>query len=185
MSYIKVEEYKTFLWITTLTPAQEAQVNMFISMTKSKIDKVIGDISLATRAERVLFSDVYYENWFTTKIHTQKKNITDLISINGTAYTGDYTIDGTHKNILYIKWDFDLWDYKYVELSVSNWYDPIPDDIKLLQSMMVNDMINQTNWGDITKKKIGDKELQFSSNTSQNKKALMDSILSSYIIPYV
>lgn len=186
MSYITIDDYKNFIGVTSLTPVQEAQINLIIPQTKGMIDSVIWDVSSDTREEKVQFDNVFYERWV-TKIYTTKINITEIESINGVTYTWDFKIDWRLGNIIYIDSSFDLSEYPFVELSLTNWYDQLelPSDIKLLQCLMVKDMLSQISGWDIVRKKIGDKELGFSSNTAENIRSLIDTIIKSYSLIHI
>jgi hypothetical protein len=181
MSYVSIEEYKAYIWVSTLTPVQEAQINMLLLQTKSMIDNMIWDLTVEEREEKVQFDEVFFERNI-TKIYTMKKWISWVTSINGVPYTWEFKVDWALKNILYIDKEFDLTWYPFLEIVLTNWFDPIPNDIKMLQCLMIRDMLNQISWWDIVRKKIWDKELWFSSNTSENIQWYIKSIINAYTL---
>ena len=183
--YITLEEYKTINGIDTLTPVQEAQINFLIDSTKIKLDKLIWDVSVQNRTEKIQYRDVFYTNGV-IKIYTTKVNISSVVSVDGVAYTDDYQIDWKMNHIVYIKPPYKATEYNYIELEVVNWYDPIPDDIKMLQAFMIKDAFDTINWvATVTQKKIWDKSLSFSDNSQQNRQNFIKNTILSYSISNV
>jgi len=89
---ITLEEYKAMMGITSMTPEEEAQINLLILQSKSMIDKMIGDVTVGERTEKIQYRDVFFEN-SVIKIYTTKLGISEVISIDGEAYTEEYKID--------------------------------------------------------------------------------------------
>lgn len=181
MSYITLEEYKALVGKSDLTPTQEAQVEAILWQSKQMIDDVLWDLTVANRTEIVNYTNVFL-NGGITKIYTYKLWISEVVSINGVPYTEDFKIDGSRWHIIYLKGEYILDDYPFLEIELTNGYDPIPSDIKFLQALLTLDIVNQMNWWEITKKAIGDKELTFSTNTTENRQNFIQSIFNSYKI---
>ncbi len=180
---ITLEEYKTMMGITSMTPEEEAQINLLILQSKSIIDNIIGDVTIGERTEKIPYRDVFFEN-SVIKLYTTKIGISEVISIDGEPYEDEYKTDGKHNHIVYIKPPYKSTEYPFLELWVINWFDPIPDDLKLMQAYMIKNLANLSNdksWV-IKKKKIGDKELQFASNTNKNEQDYINDVLLSYRI---
>lgn len=180
--YITLEEYKSMMGITTMTAEQEAQINLLILQTKSVLDKTIGDLTVTNRKEKIQYRDVFFSNGV-IKIRTNKIGISGVISIDGVAYEWEFTVDWKLNNVVYIQPPYKATEYPYLEIEVTNWFETIPDDIKLLQAYMIKDMSDSQNGvGTIIKKKIWDKELAFNNNTSENIKKYISDVILSYSI---
>lgn len=184
--YITQTEYEAYLG-TTLTATEASQFEFFANTTTQMINNRIGDISRGNRLLKIPYSNIFFE-WWATKIYTGKINVRGIVTINSEAYTGEVKIDGRLKDIVFLDdYTFDSTDYPFVEILLDCGFDAneIPGDIKLLQAYLIRDMVTQTKGGDIVKKKIGDKELQFSANTSENIQQFIDGIFSSYTIIHI
>ena len=178
--YITIEEYTQLVgW--TLTPAQEAQVEMLLPQTKQIIDNFLGDLTVWTKTIEINYDNVFFNNGI-TKIYTSQLSINSVVSINDVAYESNYKIWWSRWHIIYLDWDFTFWTYPFLEIEVNCWFEEIPSDIKLLQALLTQDLFNQLNWWDIETTKIWDKTLTFSSNTHKNRKQFIQSIFDSYKI---
>lgn len=184
--YIIQSEYEAYLGVT-LTAVEVTQFEFFATTTGQMINNRIGEVGLANRLIKVPYANIFFEGW-ATKIYTGKINVRSIVTIDSIAYTGEVKIDGRLKDIVFLD-DFNLenTDYPFVEILLESGFpaNEIPGDIKLLQAYLIRDMVTQTKGGDIVRKKIGDKELQFSANTSENIQQFVDNIFNSYTIIHI
>lgn len=196
-SYITKDEYKQLAWLSSLTPVQEAQLDLILPAVKSSIDNVLWDLVRMERTIKVNFGNVTITRgiW---KIYTYNINITDVQSINWVAIQ-EFKTDWRLNNIILCKiWEnTELNDYPEIDIVLTNWFkveledenDPIPvdlpSDIKYLSFLMAKDWITQLWWWNIIKKKIGDKELWFSSNTSDNIQSMISNTISLYKLYHI
>lgn len=180
--YITLQEYKDMMGIQWTDPILDAQINIAIIQTKSMLDKIIWDLTFGVRKEKVKYQEIFFIKWV-VKVHTSKVNISSVISIDGEPYTDDFSTDGKLDHIVYIKPPYRATEYPYMEIEVENWFETIPDDLKLLQVYMVKDLLDaRKGLGIVTKKKIWDKELQFSNNTAETIKNYISDVILSYSI---
>jgi hypothetical protein len=103
--YTTLEQVKQFLRITDST--DDALIESLILSTKAQLDKLIGDMVEGNRSFFVTFCEMKDKH-----IRLLTRNIIELVSIDGTAYTGilgtDYVILPPYNSLMYVK---DLFDY--------------------------------------------------------------------------
>lgn len=164
--YTDLATVKVFLGITGT--AQDAILNLYLEQTTAILDNLLWDLRSSNKTIYISFCDFY--NGYTIRLLT--RNVTALVSINWTTYTGvlgtDYLILPPYNSVLYIK-DFNQYTTSLNNLPkfpivVTSWYAAGSQEYKLLgyiQCLMVEGLLAKENGFDIQSYKLWDRSFTF------------------------
>ena len=186
MSYTNLSWVKLFLGITGTS--EDALLNSYIAQTKSLLDHLIGDLTVANRTFSFDRCDLVGNH-----LRLMTRNITAIVSIDGVPYTWvlniDYKILNPYKSLLWVKDIYWLLvsETPYHDIVVTSWLSPIPDDLILLQNLMVAWLYNSKNGMEVKSYKLWDRSFTFAiKGESENDFMTASSIIDLYtMLDYV
>lgn len=173
MSYITVDEYMVYAWITTLDAVTSAKITAILDSTKSIIDNIIGDVSESQKTEQIKFCDIICNKWYYDTISFNNIEIQSIDEINWLSYTWvlntDYQITPPLKSRLVIR---DIASYingmifEWFDITYTSWFSTIPNDIKYLQYLMTSWEFAKQNWQEVKSYSLWPRSVTFKDQSS-------------------
>ena len=189
MSYITVEEYMEFAWLTSIDSTTSTKITMILEATTEIINDLIWDVSYSQKTQQVKYCDVVCQKWHYDTIETNYTQIQSLDSINWTSYTWvlntDYQITPPLKSRIVIK---DLPTYinglvfDWFDIVFTSWYQTAPADIKYLQYLLTSWESSKQNWSEVKSYTLWPRQVTF-ADTNSFKSA--EFIVSNYNLIYI
>ncbi len=136
MSYVDLDEVKTYLWIELANTEFDSRLNLLIKSTWALLNFLIWDLKEWPHTDQLTICKI---NW--CEIDVKHYNVTVLLSISWESYTGvineDYRI--LWPNTLWIKdiYDYEISQDKYFDLEYTAWYADDSDEYALLKQLQL------------------------------------------------
>ena len=182
MSYASIDDVKLALWVEDVDTLTENRITFFLDATTSIINNIVWDLTLSNKTEDIKYCDIH-DNSFTLS----NANVTQIKEIESKTYT--WVLNTDYKIVLWTKIIiFDLNNYltsnnfEYFSITYESWYDPVPKDIVLLQSLMVVWELSKVDGQKVSNHKVGDVTISFDNTQNDMGQSLLKWILSNYKI---
>ena len=177
MAYVTLEEVKYKIGKENLSTFEESRITYFIDWSKSVLDSFIGPVDKADRDEEVDYEFVYNKNnireWQSKYVQVNTINSINGVTFTWTPGTDIKIIDRLHNRVQIkdlFSSDYSLTENDFPTFTVNmntGWEDAnIPETIKYAQLALIEWAFRSENGQTVTKKKIGDKELNFQNEDS-------------------
>jgi len=179
LNYATLAQVKSYLGVSWTS--EDTVIQQLLNSSYYTLNKLLSITSFneTTSTEQVDIREIYRDAWYYWyNIFLKNKPVTAITKINDTAYTGvkgtDYMIVYDRKAIISDMNDYVLnLDFNYFNIEYTRWYDrdetllvpwtwdTLPDDIKLLQMMLVSGLYNTKGMEWLKQYKLGDETITF------------------------
>ena len=186
VNYATLEELKAYLGISGSD--QDTILQQLLDSSYYTLNNLIGidTFNLTTGTEIIDLDKMYYNNWYQgIYLFFKNKPVSAITKIAGETYTGvkgtDYLIVQLRKAIIndmtnYINnLNFNFVEIEYtwgydrdLDAGVPGSEDELPDDIKVMQMMLVSGMYNTKGMEGVKEYKLGDETIKFSGAGGQS-----------------
>ncbi len=180
--YAQVSDVQKVIWKETIDSFTESRIEFYLDWTTAMIDNIIWDISEIEKTEQISLCDINKLDW---SFLVNNINVVSIEKINWVDYVWtlneDFMIRYWRK--LYINnlaTYLDARPFNFFDITYTSWFNPIPNDIILLQSLMVAWELANENWKEVTSYKVWDVAVSFANWNSWV--STLKTIISKYTI---